>query len=62
MAVPMTSKTFKMIASDALDAIFRDTYGMQSFENEYMVEVNFDGQDEFERINARTNAKSNGKN
>ena len=46
MAVPMTSKTFKMIVADALDGVFREVYGEKSFENEYMVEVEFDGQDE----------------
>ena len=57
MAVPITSKTFKMIVADALDGVFREVYGEKSFENEYMVEVEFDGQDE---IQIRNNRDDNG--
>lgn len=42
MATPITAKTFKMIVADALDGVFREVYGEKSFENEYMVEVNFE--------------------
>ena len=42
MATPITAKTFKMIAGDALDAVFREAYGEKTFENEYMMEVNFE--------------------
>lgn len=53
MAVPITADTFRMIASDTLDAIFREVYGEKSFENEYMVKVNFDGQDTIQVRNNR---------
>lgn len=53
MAAPITAKTFKMIVADALDGVFREVYGEKSFENEYMIEVNFDEQDEIQVRNSR---------
>jgi len=58
MAVPITAKTFKMLVADALDGVFREVYGEKSFENEYMVEVNFDGQDESRNACEATHAST----
>lgn len=46
MAVPMTSSVFKSIVENSLNKIFDEVYSEKSFENEYMVEVDFDEQDE----------------
>jgi hypothetical protein len=53
MATPITVKTFRDIVTKSLDKIFTEVYGEVSFENEYMVEVNFDGQDEIQVRNNR---------
>ena len=53
MATPITASTFKMLVADALDGVFREVYGDKSFENNYMVEVEFDGQDTIQVRNNR---------
>lgn len=53
MATPITVKTFRDTVTKSLDKIFAESYEARSFENEYMIEVNFDEQDEIQVRNSR---------
>jgi hypothetical protein len=53
MATPITASTFRSIVENSLNKVFDEVYGEKSFENEYMVEVNFDGQDKIQVRNNR---------
>jgi hypothetical protein len=53
MATPITASTFRSIVENSLNKVFDEVYGEKSFENEYMIEVNFDEQDEIQVRNSR---------
>ena len=57
MATPITASTFRSIVENSLNKVFDEVYATHTSNEQYMVEVNFDGQDE---IQVRNNRDANG--
>jgi hypothetical protein len=53
MATPITASTFRSIVENSLNKVFDEVYATHTSNEQYMVEVNFDGQDEIQVRNNR---------
>jgi hypothetical protein len=58
MATPITASTFRSIVENSLNKVFDEVYATHTSNEQYMIEVNFDGQDESRNACEATHAST----